>query len=168
MSAEQPQEEPDIGAINNEHLAEFGAALGLDPEFLGDVQIRGIAAVIDRAIRTDESGALPRLLAIIQVIGDWIEEETLTDEPPPQGAVLDAIADASHSFGVPPQIGVRLVGSVMEVFSRTAGRLGAAAGGANVGELGYAYQPERDMDTAAGGAGPVEGPAAPASGLGPA
>ena len=114
------EEEIDLEQVSIERVGQMGKALGLHPEFVADVQARGQAAVIDRALLTDMTGALPRLLSMVQTFALWLEDETTMGEPPNTGAMQEAMAAIAESHDVDADSGVTLLGAVFELYGRAA------------------------------------------------
>lgn len=122
-----PQQEiPMLGSAelrqaSNDRLAELGQALGLHPEFIADVQARGQNAIIDRAEGTDRIGSLGRVLSMLQRLGGYMQENAEQANPPmEQGAIAEAVADLADQHDMDRLTAARLVGTVLEIYSRAA------------------------------------------------
>lgn len=107
----------------------FGEALGLHPDFLRDVSLRGQIAIIDRADMVDVNGAQGRLLAMVQHVAMSLQGKMARDQAPKQGEIMDTIAFFADRYGVEKQQAMHLVGAALETFQQTSRRV--AMGGSD-------------------------------------
>ena len=105
-----------------EMMRQLGEALGLHPEFVGDVERRGQTAIIDRAIG-ERSGAMPRILRIAQRVGAWMDSRMPEPGPPDPRAIMEAVEYVARDEGVPPELAVDLFAPVWDAWGAIATRL---------------------------------------------
>ena len=105
-----------------EIMRQFAQALGLHEEFVGDVQRRGQAAIIDRCTQ-EASGAMPRILRVAQRVGDWIDGRMPEPGVPNSRAILNAVEYIARDEGVPEDLAVDLFGPVWDAYGALANRL---------------------------------------------
>jgi len=118
--------------MDAERIGQLGEALGLDPEFVSDVQQRGMAAVIDRAEVVDQTGAHGRLLGMVQMYGRQMEWGVQRVRPIPPGGQMEMAQKIAERLGVSPEEGIYLLGAVAEVYGAVARHLSRGkTGGAN-------------------------------------
>jgi hypothetical protein len=106
-----------------ERIAMLGATLGLSQDFVQDAIERGEAAVIDRAEMVDRTGAQARILTMAAQLGGFLDGQLAEGAKTSLGVVDGAIQRIGIHNGVPPEMAVGLLGTVLEVYQRAAGRL---------------------------------------------
>jgi len=105
-------------------VGQLGGALGLDPQFVSQVQTGGMGAVQARAEMIDQTGAHGRVLLMAEQFGIFIQEQIERGAAPIKPAeLLQAAQMISQAHGVNPEIGVHLLGTVLEVYQDAADRL---------------------------------------------
>lgn len=123
MREQQPIPEQQLDEQRRELVTQFGTALGLHPEFIAAVAADGQQAIIERAELVDETGGQARALLMVQQLGMFMQKSAEAGEKLPPGAILDAIELIAKHNDVDEDLGVMLLGSVLEVFQQTLRRL---------------------------------------------
>jgi len=111
---EAPTSGVDIDAVESERLQSLAGALGLHGDFVDDVKMRGEDAIIDRVEETDATGALAKMMRVIQQFGTWMEERMARGRPPEAQEVKKAISHLARKVNADPNETYQLVMSVME------------------------------------------------------
>ena len=104
-------------------VTQFAIALGLDPTFARKVDTYGQRAIIERVRSVDQTGAHGRFLSLVQQFGMFFDDQLFEEKPLTEGIMGDAIDQLAQLHGVDPQLGIRLVGAVMETFELTLRRM---------------------------------------------
>jgi len=104
-------------------VTQFAIALGLDPTFARKVDTYGQRAIIERVRSVDQTGAHGRFLSLVQQFGMFFDDQMAEGQPMDEGVMGDAIDQLAQLHGVDPQLGIRLVGAVMETFELTLRRM---------------------------------------------
>ena len=115
MSAQEPTA-GEIAARKREQMLRLGQALGLNEEFVRDVAARGQLAIIDRTMAVDKTGAHARLMALVQRIAIFVEENVIAGRQVPPEAMLDTIETMAEQLEINPAMGIEVVGPVLEVY----------------------------------------------------
>ena len=110
-------------------LNRFGEALGLHPDFIRDVALRGQTAIIDRTDMIDGNGAQGRMLAMVQQVGMALQQRMPREKAPKEGEIMDTIVFFADRYRVPHDSALHLVGAVREAFQQTARRVAKGATG---------------------------------------
>lgn len=104
-------------------ITQFGQALGLDSDFLKDVELKGQAAIINRVRYIDETGAHGRLLSVVQQIGAFLDRRMMKGQPTRSEEILAAVGEMAEFHGVNKRLTATLVGAILETYQHTLGRL---------------------------------------------
>ena len=116
-----PEQKPRSAKTPKSDAFAFGKILGLHPQFLLDVEMRGQDAIIDRAAMVDVTGGHGRILAMMQHVGKVMESRLLN----PMDALEtgDLVSALARQYGVDERLAVRLVGYGLETFQTAMRRM---------------------------------------------
>lgn len=105
-------------------VQELGEVAGLHPEFIRDVQERGQTAIIDRADSVDRTGVHAMILGMSQEYGAWMQEYALSQNSSPSvDEKVDVMSKISRRYGVEPDTGIFLLGTIDEHLDAASGAL---------------------------------------------
>lgn len=107
----------------SKRYAKLAQTLGLHDAFIEQLRVRGPAAIVARAERTDASGGLGLLLSMAAHLGKWMDDKAASGQPPKPGEIADAMEAIAEGAGVEKELAMRLLGSVQDAFQATAMQL---------------------------------------------